>query len=120
MLEGQRALYDIDDPDHVVLVSPWHHTIVAEGTSREVRQKPATLLVNGKGRQPDGPEMPLSIFEVIPGRRHRFRLAHAGGAGSCPITLTIEEHPLVLIALDGHPVAAHEVSSITLSKGKIS
>ena len=111
----QRALYDIDDQSHVVLVTPWQHT--EEITFTQGRAKPAILLVNGKGRQPNGPNVPLATFTVVPGRRHRFRVANAGGAGSCPITISIDAHPLLLIALDGQPVEPRQVKSITLAKG---
>ncbi|XP_043281770.1 laccase-4-like isoform X2 [Venturia canescens] len=118
MLEPHRSLYDIDDPNHVVLISPWHHAIVTEGASTRMQRKAAILLVNGRGRQTDGPETPLTTFNVIPGRRHRLRIAHAGGAGSCAVTLTVDEHPLLLISLDGQPITPREVSTITLSKGE--
>ena len=114
--DPQRALYDIDDQNHVVLVTPWQHT--EEITFTQGRAKPAILLVNGKGRQPNGPNVPLATFTVVPGRRHRFRVANAGGAGSCPITISIDAHPLLLIALDGQPVEPRQVTSITLAKGE--
>ncbi|XP_034939119.1 laccase-2-like isoform X2 [Chelonus insularis] len=117
--EPHRALYDVDDPDHVLLVSQWHHSIVTEtGVLANRNKKPALLLINGKGRQPNGPEVPLSTFTVSAGKRYRFRLAHAGGANACPITFTIEDHLLNLIALDGNPVNPERVGSITLSRGE--
>ncbi|KAF3428281.1 hypothetical protein E2986_03713 [Frieseomelitta varia] len=114
--DPHRALYDIDDPNHVVLVSQWQHS--PEITYTEGHTKPAILLVNGKGRQPNGPNVPLTKFTVIPGRRHRFRVANAGGAGSCPITISVDAHPLLLIALDGQPMEPRQVTSITLAKGE--
>lgn len=113
--EPHRTLYDIDDPNHVVLVTQWQH--LPEVSFNQGYSKPAILLINGKGRQPNGPAVPLSIFTVIPGRRHRFRVANAGGAGACPVTLFINSHPLLLIALDGYPVEPRQVTSITLAKG---
>ncbi|XP_017762166.1 PREDICTED: laccase-4-like [Eufriesea mexicana] len=114
--DPHRNLYDMDDPNHVVLVSQWQHS--AEIAFTEGRVKPAILLVNGKGRQPNGPNVPLTSFTVVPGRRHRFRVANAGGAGSCPITISVDAHPLLLIALDGQPVEPRQVTSITLAKGE--
>ncbi|CAK9831518.1 LCC4 [Anthophora retusa] len=114
--DPHRPLYDIDDPNHVVLISQWQHLPVITFTEGDV--EPATLLVNGKGRQPNGPNVPYTRFTVIPGRRHRFRVANAGGAGTCPITISIDAHPLLLIALDGHPVEPRQVTSITLAKGE--
>lgn len=116
--DPHRALYDIDDPSHVILVSQWQHS--GEITFTDGHAKPAILLVNGRGRQPNGPNVPLTKFTVLPGRRYRFRLANAGGAGSCPITVLLDAHPLLLIGLDGQPVEPRQVASITLAKGNSS
>lgn len=114
--EPHRGLYDVDDPDHVVLISHWHHSIVTD--TGHGNKKPALLLVNGKGRQQNGLKMPLTVFTVIPGTRHRFRVANAGGAAACPITLAIEEHFIQLIALDGNPNEPKKIKTITLGKGE--
>nr|XP_012149654.1 PREDICTED: laccase-5-like isoform X1 [Megachile rotundata] len=114
--DPHRSLYDIDDSNHVVLVSQWQHS--AEITFTEGHAKPAILLINGRGRQPNGPNVPYTTFTVVPGRRHRFRIANAGGAGSCPITISVDAHPMLLIALDGQPVEPRQVTSITLAKGE--
>ncbi|XP_011156719.2 laccase-4 isoform X1 [Solenopsis invicta] len=114
--EPHRTLYDIDDPNHVVLITQWQHS--SEISFNQDYSKPAILLINGRGRQPSGPAVPLSVFTVIPGRRHRFRVANAGGAGACPVTLFIDGHVLLLIALDGHPIEPQQVTSITLAKGE--
>ncbi|XP_043260071.1 laccase-4-like [Colletes gigas] len=114
--DAHRALYNIDDVNHVVLVTQWQHT--PEISFSQGHSKPAILLINGRGRQPNGPNVPYTTFTVVPGRRHRFRVANAGGAGSCPITISIDAHPLLLIALDGHPVDPRQVTSITLARGE--
>ncbi|KYN03708.1 PREDICTED: laccase-4-like [Cyphomyrmex costatus] len=114
--EPHRALYDIDDPNHVVLVTQWQHSL--EVPFNQDYSKSAILLINGKGRQPNGPAVPLSTFTVIPGRRHRFRVANAGGAGACPVTFFIDGHSLLLIALDGYPIEPRQITSITLAKGE--
>ncbi|XP_026671375.1 laccase-4-like isoform X1 [Ceratina calcarata] len=114
--DPHRALYDIDDSNHVVLISQWQHS--PEIAFTQGHAKPAILLVNGKGRQPNGPNVPSTVFQVVPGRRHRFRVANAGGAGSCPVTFSIDAHPLLIIALDGQPVEPQQAISITLAKGE--
>lgn len=115
LLEPHRALYDVDDSNHVVLVSQWQHT--PEISFNQEHPKPAILLINGRGRQPNGSPVPLTTFTVVPGRRHRFRVANAGGAGACPVTLFVDGHTLLLIALDGNPVEPRQITSITLAKG---
>jgi len=99
----------------MILVTQWQHS--PEVSFNQGYSKPAILLINGRGRQPSGPAVPLSTFTVIPGRRHRFRVANGGGAGACPVTLFINGHPLLLIALDGHPIEPRQITSITLAKG---
>ncbi|XP_046598049.1 laccase-2 isoform X1 [Neodiprion lecontei] len=116
--EPHRTLYDVDDPKHVILISEWKHFFSTDATSNPLRSKTAALLVNGRGRQSTGPRVPLSTFTLIPGRRHRFRVAHAGGAGSCPVNLALEGHSILVIALDGHPVSPLKVKSVTLVKGE--
>ncbi|XP_063984368.1 uncharacterized protein LOC135166222 isoform X2 [Diachasmimorpha longicaudata] len=118
--EPHRNLYDIDDPSHVILISQWHHSVQSDDvtTDHGVSKKSALLLINGKGRQPHDSKMPLSVFTVIPGKRHRFRIAHAGGAGICPVTFLIHRHSILLIALDGHPVKPLPVQEITLANGE--
>ncbi|XP_076162849.1 uncharacterized protein LOC143144386 isoform X2 [Ptiloglossa arizonensis] len=114
--DPHRALYDIEDTSHVILVTQWQHT--TDFAFAQGHTKPGILLVNGRGRQPNGPNVPFTRFNVVPGRRHRFRLANAGGAGSCPITISVDAHPLLLIALDGHSVDPRQVTSITLARGE--
>lgn len=118
LLEPHRDLYDIDDPNHVILLSQWQQPSVPESSANGDVTEMDTILINGKGRQPNGPEVPLTNFVVTPGRRHRLRVANGAGSGSCPMTLSVNGHPLVLIALDGHPVSAQKVNSITLAKGE--
>lgn len=113
--DPQRTFYDVDDPNHVILVTHWQHS--PEMSLDRGHTKPAILLVNGKGRQMNGPKVPYTTFTVVPGRRHRFRAANAGGAGTCPITISIDNHSLHLITLDGHPIEPRYVTSITLAKG---
>ena len=118
--EPHRDLYDTDDPNHLILLNQWQQPVVSEGSLSRDTTDMATLLVNGRGRQPNGPEVPLTTFIVTPGRRHRFRVANGAGAGSCPMTFSIDGHSLLLITLDGHPVSPQVVKSITLAKGMFS
>lgn len=62
--------------------------------------------------------MPLAKFSVNPGKRFRFRLAHAGVISACAIKVTIEGHSMKIIELDGSPIIPRDVSSITLASGE--
>lgn len=101
-VDVNRKLYEIDDEHHVILVSK----------SPTSEQRPASLLINGI-RDSDQNE-----FKVTRGNRYRFRAAYLDGPNACPITLTLENHLLKVIALDGNPITSYEVGSITLTKGE--
>lgn len=99
-----RALYEEDLKEHVILLSEW--------TSDDGKQH--SVLINGKGLPNTGKE----VFKVQHGKNYRFRVAYAASISTCPVVLTVEDHPLTIIALDGNPVQLHESSSVIISKGE--
>lgn len=107
-LDPHKKLYDIDDKEHMLLISEW-------GTSIDANT-PSSLLINGKAPS-DGGNTP-SVFTVRKGKRYRFRVAYTGGIIGCPVTLSIEQHLMRVIAADGNPTTPYEASSVTLSKGE--
>lgn len=58
------------------------------------------------------------MFNVQPGKRHRFRTAYTSGLSGCPVNMSVDNHLLKVIELDGNPTNSYEVSSINLSKGE--
>ncbi|XP_030761003.1 laccase-like [Sitophilus oryzae] len=113
-VEPHKKLYDVDLKEHVVMISEWSgdfshpsHTDPTQST---------TLLINGKAPSERGSS--LALFNIHPGKRHRFRAAYVSGTAGCPVTLTIDEHPVKVIALDGNPITPHEVTGVKLSKGE--
>ena len=66
----------------------------------------------------EGPDPPLSTFTVAPGKRYRFRLAYVGGGRACPITVSIANHVLSVISLDGSPITPREVTSFVMAAGQ--
>lgn len=113
-LEPHRKLYDIDDKNHVILISEWGQQETPKLT--EEVGMPKSLLINGKA--PNAVANTLTVFDVKKGKRYRFRVAYTGGILGCPVTLTIDQHVMKIISLDGNPTNPHEVSSIVLSKGE--
>lgn len=107
-LDPHRKLYDIDDKEHVLLISEWGETVDAT--------TPKSLLINGKA--PSNILNVLAEFTIKKGKRYRFRVAYTGGISTCPVTLSVDQHLLKVIALDGNPTAPYEASSVTLSKGE--
>lgn len=61
---------------------------------------------------------PLETFTVTPGRRYRFRLINSF-ASVCPAQMTIQGHPLILIATDGEPVHPVIVNTIISFSGTL-
>jgi len=62
------------------------------------------------------PETPYALFRVTPEMRYRFRLIGAHSA-MCPLVFAIERHRMTVIAVDGDPVRALPVDSITIAPG---
>lgn len=107
-LDPHTKLYDEDNKEHIILISEWSPSIDSA--------MPSSLLINGKA--PSDAGNALSVFTVRKGQRYRFRMAYTGGVIGCPVTLSIDQHLIKVIALDGNPTVPYEVSSITLSKGE--
>ncbi|XP_071446243.1 uncharacterized protein [Hetaerina americana] len=117
-------LYDYDLTTHVMLVSDWMHEVAQERfpgrLQRMPGQDPENLLINGKGQFQDRntgymTNTPLEIFTVTPGRRYRFRFINSFSS-VCPAQLTVQGHPLLVIASDGepvHPVVVNTIISFT-------
>lgn len=109
-LDPQRKLYDYDDKKHLVLISEWSGSSVTNLSS--YTQRPKKLLING--RSGDAPYN----FEVKHGKRYRFRVAFGGGLSECPIRLSIDQHPIKIISLDGTPINPYQVDAIEMIKGE--
>jgi laccase len=99
-MDPQRKYYDTDSKSHIILIA-------------EADKK---LLINGKGPSHTGAA--LSIFTVKSNKRYRFRAAFAGGGSACPVTLTVDNHKMKIITVDGNPVNPNEADSIVLGKGE--
>ncbi|XP_019754533.2 L-ascorbate oxidase-like [Dendroctonus ponderosae] len=112
--EPSKKMYDVDSKDHYILISEWSGDFSHPSpTDRDLSK---ALLVNGKAPSERGSS--LTMFNVKPGRRHRFRVAYTSGLSGCPVNLTVDNHLLKIIELDGNPTNPHEVSSIRISKGE--
>ncbi|XP_060863791.1 uncharacterized protein LOC132940296 [Metopolophium dirhodum] len=119
-------LYDYDLTTHVVLLSDWLHENGMERfpgrLAANTGQDPESLLINGKGQFTDpntgfSTNTPLETFTITPGRRYRFRMINAL-ASVCPAQITIQGHPLVLIATDGEPIQPVVVNTIISFSGE--
>lgn len=61
---------------------------------------------------------PLTTFTVAPRKKYRFRVAYAGGGRSCPITVSVANHVLRVISLDGNPIKPRDVASFVMAAGQ--
>lgn len=59
---------------------------------------------------------PLEVFTITPGRRYRFRMINSM-ATVCPVQVTIQGHPLIVIASDGEPVHPVVVNTVISFSG---
>lgn len=81
-----------------------------------------SALINGKGRYYYDPnsgahnEAPLEIFEVEQNRFYRFRLINA--AAMYPYRISIDNHPLTVVASDGFYIKPLEVESVIVHPGE--
>lgn len=117
-LDPLRSLYDIDATEHTIFIAEWGHSMgpLAGVTSKIPNAE--SLLINGKGHTQESLDAPLSKFFVESGKRYRFRLAYGGGFKSCAVKFFVEQHPLKIVALDGHRIRPETINSITLGRGE--
>ena len=80
------------------------HMLVSDFWGREA-------LVNGRGSQ-DGRPFPLATFHVQPGKAHLLRVVNSGD--ETPVKITIDNHLLRVVALDGVDVEPMEVDAVIM------
>jgi iron transport multicopper oxidase len=71
----------------IITLADWYHVPAPEAG---LVPKSNATLINGLGRYPNGPESPLAVINVSPGKRYRFRL------------LSISCEPNFIFSIDGH------------------
>ncbi|XP_014215268.1 laccase-3-like [Copidosoma floridanum] len=121
-----RYVYECDD--HHMIINDWMQMDGEAGTIKqyydEIGVDPTTILVNGLGRfkhfgvKDDKPlYIPSTAFEVKPSLRYRIRLINGGGE-DCPIEMSIDNHPMIVISLDGKDIEPIEVDAIVTWPGE--
>ncbi|KAK7090336.1 uncharacterized protein [Littorina saxatilis] len=127
----QHDLYDLDLPEHVLVMTDWSHRPVVDlyavffHSRKFESQSPDSILINGRGVYPPTREVlvnrttmtPFAQFHVQANRRYRFRLINAG-ALRCPIEFSVDDHHLLLIASDGRPFVPFSVTSVLMFSGE--
>lgn len=97
--DPHRSLYDVDNESTIITLADWYHAPAPSGAGECPPPTSATTLINGKGRYPSGPRVPLSVINVQRGKRYRFRII----AIACDpnFTFSIDGHQFVVIEADG-------------------
>ncbi|KAG8221175.1 laccase [Butyriboletus roseoflavus] len=110
------SLYDVDDENTVITLSDWYHLSSVELGTIFAQMIPNSTLINGRGRYPGGPSTPLSVINVKPGLRYRFRLINLACDPS--FNFTIDSHRMTIIEVDGNEVDPVAVDSIPILVGQ--
>lgn len=115
---GQEEVLVINNWEHVTedelmhsLMHPMHGP--NDDTGADIPW--VTALVNGRGRYPGGPKVPLTTVTVEKGVPARLRIINASGAFN--LVFSIDNHLLEVITVDGQPVSPVMAGSITLEIG---
>ncbi|KAH9959975.1 laccase [Russula dissimulans] len=113
--DPQARLYDIDNENTVITLGDWYHLVSAVVSEQLVPEFNSTL-INGKGRYPGGPQVPLEIVNVLPRLRYRLRVVSI----SCDpaYTFSIDSHQLTIIEVDGINVRPLVVDSLQIFAGQ--
>src|SRR6202044_2497239 len=75
-----------------------------------------STLINGLGRYVGGPASPLSVINVNPGKRYRFRLLSMACDSS--FNYSIDGHRMTIIEADGEPTLPLQVDFIQIFAGQ--
>ncbi|XP_071945092.1 uncharacterized protein [Antedon mediterranea] len=130
--EYNSHLYDFDLPEHVMMIADWKErptlstylmtdspTIYVDSEAQKF-----SILINGRAQEEpfyndhgDVFYTPLSTFEVEVGMTYRFRMISAAFA-LCNLVVSIQSHPLTVVAVDGSEVVPEEVDSILIAPGE--
>nr|AEP71394.1 laccase 1 [Trametes gibbosa]AEQ28163.1 laccase 1 [Trametes gibbosa] len=108
--DPHASLYDVDNDDTVITLADWYH-VAAKLGPRFPLGADATL-INGLGRSPSTVSADLSVINVTPGKRYRFRLVSL----SCDPnhTFSIDGHDLTIIETDSVNTQPLVVDSIQI------
>ncbi|KIJ21196.1 laccase [Paxillus involutus ATCC 200175] len=109
-------MYDVDDENTVITLSDWYHTPSIQLGAIFGPVTANSTLINGRGRYAGGPLQPLTVIDVTPGLRYRFRVI--GLACAASFNFTIDGHRMTIIEADGDEVVPVEVDSIPVLAGQ--
>ncbi|KAK0200634.1 laccase lcc5 [Desarmillaria ectypa] len=102
-------LYDVDDDTTSILtLSDWYHTPAKQLGF----PTPDAILFNGLGRWSGNPTSDLAIVNVTKGTRYRIRMLNIGCDAA--LTVTIDNHTMTIIEVDGVNHVPYTVDEIQI------
>ncbi|KAG1808098.1 laccase [Suillus variegatus] len=107
------GMYDVDDESTIITLIDWYHV---NAYDLALGDTPASTLINGVGRYPSGPPLPLSVIHVVPGKRYRIRLMNMACRPN--YVFTIDNHVFTVIEADSEYTTPLEVDSIQIMAGQ--
>ncbi|XP_025085370.1 laccase-2-like [Pomacea canaliculata] len=127
-------LYDQDLPEHVFTVYDWSSEL-SMATYMSVMHDvfdvtlPRSILVNGRGQGYNvtdkygiiktnltHAQTPLEVVHVQKGSRYRLRFI--GASSVCPLQVSIDNHQLIVIAVDGQPLDPRPLDTFIINPGE--
>ncbi|KAK7500484.1 hypothetical protein BaRGS_00008391, partial [Batillaria attramentaria] len=122
-------LYDLDLPEHVIIVNDWlselsmARYVTMMHKIYELTQPTATCWSTGRGRNynvtgSDGAhaQTPLDVLHVQKGKKYRMRLIST--APACPMQVSVDDHQLMVISVDGMPLQPRLVDTVIVHPGE--
>uniref|UniRef100_A0A2C9KAB9 Uncharacterized protein n=1 Tax=Biomphalaria glabrata TaxID=6526 RepID=A0A2C9KAB9_BIOGL len=119
--DPHRHLYDEDLYEHYIILTDWTKRMSGESYAQDFHGGHTTdihsILVNGLGKTNNDVHLPYPEFQVQSGKRFRFRMVY-NGVLNCPIFVTIDDHPMLVIASDGENFEPIEVDALMIYGGE--
>ncbi|XP_053625627.1 uncharacterized protein LOC128683739 [Plodia interpunctella] len=110
-LEPHSALYDYDrSNENTIMIAAKFPELLTGNLEDVVRKGPTNLVIN------EDEEDSFKLF-VMPGFAYRLRLINAI-AIECPVTVSVDQHELLVIATDGKPVKPLAARTVQLYPGE--
>ncbi|KAJ7275850.1 Cu-oxidase-domain-containing protein [Mycena rebaudengoi] len=130
-LRGPLIIYDNNDP-HKALYDVDDESTPTGGTTRPINMLKLydesdstgthfipvsdSGLFNGRGRFNGGPLTPYAVSQVTKGKRYRFRIINASARSD--FTISVDNHTMTVIAVDGVSTVPHTVNVIDALAGQ--
>lgn len=125
--DPHEEYYDFDLTNHTLMIQDWMNIIQNANYVKYLysggKNKPDFILINGRGKGPalqNSSEIaytPREVITVEKGKRYRIRLMSNAFTG-CPMKVSVDNHSLTAISMDGFPVNLVPFDSLITNAGE--